>query len=233
MNLIVGSKQPTATYLDAAQADEHCRAGASIWHFASSPLQEGEQPDVVLVGIGVEVTFEVVKAADLLRTLCPALRVRVINVTDLMVVAAESKHPHAVTRDEFTNMFTADRHVAFNYHGYAVELQGLVFGRPGLDRMSIEGYREEGSTTTPFDMMLRNVVSRFDVARRALNGGAKFNEEVKSSLDELLKTIDDKVAEVRKFIAEHGKGECDECHVCLYVLTSNCQIPMTCTTRRI
>lgn len=209
VNLIVGSKQPTTTYLDAAQADEHCRAGASVWTFASSPLEGGEEPDVVLVGIGVETTFEVVKAAELLRTLCPALRVRVVNVTDLMVLAAESKHPHALSRDGFIKMFTADRHIAFNYHGYAVELQGLVFGRPGLERMSVEGYREEGSTTTPFDMMLRNVVSRFDVARRAIKGGAKFNDQVQASLEESLQAIDDKVAKVRKFIDENGKDPDD------------------------
>jgi xylulose-5-phosphate/fructose-6-phosphate phosphoketolase len=193
--------------LDADQAEEHCRAGASVWNFASSPIEAGETPDVVIVGIGVETTFEVVKAAELLKTLCPALRVRVVNVTDLMVLAAESKHPHALSRDDFTKMFTADRHVAFNYHGYAVELQGLLFGRPGLERMSVEGYREEGSTTTPFDMMLLNAVSRFDVARRAIQGGAKYNDQVQASLDKSLKAIDDKVAEVRKFIDEHGKGK--------------------------
>ncbi|KAG7112589.1 phosphoketolase like protein [Verticillium longisporum] len=136
------------------------KAGASIWPFASTPLAEGDQPDVVLVGIGVEVTFEVVKAAELLRTLAPSLKIRVVNVTDLMVLVAESRHPHSLTRDEFIAMFTADRPVCFNYHGYATELQGLLFGRPNMDRISIEGYREEGSTTTPFDMMLVNCVSR-------------------------------------------------------------------------
>lgn len=214
VNLVVGSKQPTATYLTPDQADQHCRAGASIWHFASSPLEGSSQPDVVLTGIGVEVTFEVVKAAELLKTLCPALRVRVVNVTDLMVLAAESRHPHALSHKEFLDMFTADRPIAFNYHGYAVELQGLLFGRPRLDRMSIEGYREEGSTTTPFDMMLLNCVSRFDVARRALQGGAAFNDEVKSSLEEKLSVLDDKTDQVRKFIDSHGKGQCSRQYLC-------------------
>jgi phosphoketolase len=106
----------------------------------------------VLVGIGVEVTFEVVAAAALLRTLCPALRVRVVNVTDLMILSPERTHPHALTDDAFDALFTADRPVHFNFHGYVVELKGLLFGRRGLERVSIEGYREEGTTTSPFDV---------------------------------------------------------------------------------
>ncbi|EEY16637.1 xylulose-5-phosphate phosphoketolase [Verticillium alfalfae VaMs.102] len=199
--------QPTTTFLSPEDADEHCQAGASIWPFASTPLAEGDQPDVVLVGIGVEVTFEVVKAAELLRTLAPSLKIRVVNVTDLMVLVAESRHPHSLTRDEFIAMFTADRPVCFNYHGYATELQGLLFGRPNMDRISIEGYREEGSTTTPFDMMLVNCVSRFDVAARALRGGAAFNDKVRTELDRLLKEIDGRVETIRDFINNEGKGQ--------------------------
>lgn len=209
VNLMVGSKQPTATYLSPEQADKHCQAGSSIWDFASTPLQDNEQPDVVLVGIGVEVTFEVIKAAELLRTLCPALRVRVINVTDLMVLIAESHHPHALKQKEFIDMFTADRQIVFNYHGYAVELQGLLFGRPGLDRMSIDGYKEEGSTTTPFDMMLLNGVSRYDVAKKALRGGARFNEEVQKVVNEKFRTIDEEIEKVRQFIMDQGKDPDD------------------------
>ncbi len=211
-NLIVGSKQPTAVYLSPEEAAEHCRQGASIWHFASSPSPSSSSPstpnpDVVLVGIGVEVTFEVIKAAEFLRTLCPALKVRVVNVTDLMILVQESRHPHALSKEKFAVLFTADRPVLFNYHGYATELQGLLFGREGLWRMTVEGYREEGSTTTPFDMMLVNCVSRFDVARRALRAAAEGNEEVGKGLGWYLRQVDAKVEEVRQFIAEHGKGE--------------------------
>ncbi|KAK1763466.1 D-xylulose 5-phosphate/D-fructose 6-phosphate phosphoketolase [Phialemonium atrogriseum] len=207
-NLVIGSKQPTAVYLSPSEAAEHCRQGASIWHFASSE-DEKTDPDVVLVGIGVEVNFEVVKAAELLRTLCPALRVRVINVTDLMILAPESRHPHALSRARFREMFTADRPILFNYHGYATELQGLLFGRPEVERMSVEGYREEGTTTTPFDMMLVNCVSRFDVVARALRAGAKNNEEVRGKLDGLLKEVDKRVREVRDYITSHGKDPDD------------------------
>lgn len=207
VNLVIGSKQPTATYLSADQAANHCRVGASIWDFASTRLPDANQlPDVVLVGIGAEVTFEVVKAAELLRSIAPDLRVRVINVTDLMVLAAESRHPHALTREDFVDMFTADRHVVFNYHGYVSELHSLLFGRPRLERMSVEGYREEGTTTTPFDMMYVNHVSRFHVAKRALEGGAEFNGEVKKKLDETLQEIDGMMKEVKDYIATYGKG---------------------------
>ena len=206
-NLVIGSKQPTAVYLSPDEADEHCRLGASIWHFASTPLPADTDPDVVLVGIGVEVTFEVIKAAELLRTLCPALRVRVVNVTDLMILLAESQHPHALSKDKFLEVFTKDRPVRFNFHGYATELQGLLFGREGVARMSVEGYREEGSTTTPFDMMLVNGVSRFDVAKWAISKGAEANKEVRGDLDRLVKEVEGRVDKVRRFIAEHGKGE--------------------------
>ncbi|KAM5351090.1 hypothetical protein ACJ41O_003813 [Fusarium nematophilum] len=203
VNLMIGSKQPTCVYLSAEDAAEHCRRGAGIWKLASTDA--GRDPDVVIVGIGVEVTFEVVKAAEILRHLLPELRVRVVNVTDLMVLAAESRHPHALSRDDFLDMFTEDKAVCFNYHGYASELQGLLFGRPGLHRMTVEGYKEEGSTTTPFNMMLVNWVSRFDVAKRALRGAAEHNDTVKNRLDETLEKIETRVEEVTKYIRDEGK----------------------------
>ncbi|KAK0714428.1 XFP N-terminal domain-containing protein [Apiosordaria backusii] len=185
-NLIIGSKQPTAVYLSAEEAAEHCKQGASIWHFASSPLEPNEEPDVVLVGIGVEVTFEVVKAAELLRAICPALKVRVVNVTDLMILAPVSRHPHALSKEKFLELFTRDKPVLFNYHG-----------------MSVEGYREEGTTTTPFDMMLVNGVSRFNVARWAVEVG------VKGEGGKVVGEIEKRVEEVRRFIAENGKDPDD------------------------
>lgn len=206
VNLMIGAKQPTFVYLSADEAAEHCRKGASVWNFASYE-EEGTDPDVVLVGIGVEVTFEVVKAVELLRELLPNLHLRTVNVTDLMVLATESSHPHALGRSAFVDMFTASSPVCFNYHGYATELQGLLFGRPQLERMTVEGYKEEGSTTTPFDMMMANEVSRFDLTRRAAKAAAKRNEDVKSVLEDVLKKIDDKVAAVREYIGLHGKGE--------------------------
>ncbi len=112
----------------------------------------------VLVGIGVEVTFEVIAAASLLRKYAPDLRVRVVNVTDLMILATTDLHPHALSKNAFNNLFTEDKPIHFNYHGYPIELKGLLFGRPRLDRVSIEGYNEEGTTTSPFDVSMVFVV---------------------------------------------------------------------------
>jgi xylulose-5-phosphate/fructose-6-phosphate phosphoketolase len=124
-----------------------------------------------------------------------------------MIVAAETRHPHALGKDKFAELFTADKPVLFNYHGYKTELGGLLFGREGLERMSVEGYREEGSTTTPFDMMLVNRVSRFDVVERALKAGAERNGGVGEKLEEYLGEVRGRVRAIREHIAGNGKGE--------------------------
>jgi xylulose-5-phosphate/fructose-6-phosphate phosphoketolase len=207
VNLMVGSKQPTPVYLSAEEAENHCRAGASIWNFCST--DGGLDPDVVLVGIGVEVMFEVIYAAAILRQRCPELRLRVINVTDLMILENEGTHPHALTTESFDNLFTPDRPIHFNYHGYPNELQGLLFGRPRLDRVSIAGYMEEGSTTTPFDMMLANKTSRFDVARAAVKGASKRNERVRIREQELTMELAQNMADTRKYILANRKDPDD------------------------
>ncbi|KAI9800004.1 MAG: hypothetical protein M1833_003533 [Piccolia ochrophora] len=205
VNLMVGSKATQPVYLSPEEADSHCRAGASVWKFAST--DEGLNPDVVLVGIGCEITFEVVAAASLLRKIAPYLRLRVINVTDLMILGLEGSHPHSLSLDDFDSLFTTDRHVHFNYHGYAGELKGLLFGRPNLHRVSIESYREEGSTTTPFDMMLRNHVSRYHVAKAAVKGASQWNEKVKVDMHVLLSELDHDISKAQQYIVEHGSGE--------------------------
>lgn len=204
-NLMVGSKRPTPVWLSPPEAEAHCKAGASVWKFASTG--QGTRPDVVLCGIGTEVTFEVVAAADWLAKHVPEMRVRVVNVTDLMVLSANGTHPHAIDEAGFEALFTSDRNVHFNYHGYVTELQGLLFGRPGLERVSIEGYREEGTTTTPFDMMLVNHVSRYHVAMQAVRGAARWNEKVSTRLIELLAELQHSVKRCRKYILEHKEGE--------------------------
>jgi xylulose-5-phosphate/fructose-6-phosphate phosphoketolase len=112
---MVGSKQPSAVWLSPEEADRHCRAGAGIWQFAST--NKGVDPDVVICGIGAEMMFEVVAAAALLRKIAPKLKVRVVNVTDLMVLGEAGSHPHALNNDDFNAIFTHDKPVHFNYHG--------------------------------------------------------------------------------------------------------------------
>jgi len=143
--------------------------------------------------------FEVVAAAAILRRIAPELKVRVVNVTDLMVLGEIGSHPHALTPDDFNAIFTEDKSIHFNYHGmpmlnlklivgYRTELQGLLFHRPNLDRVSVEGYNEEGTTTTPFCMMLLNHTSRFDVAIAAVSG-AKGNPEIQVKRQQLLASL--------------------------------------------
>ncbi|KII89836.1 hypothetical protein PLICRDRAFT_567923 [Plicaturopsis crispa FD-325 SS-3] len=203
INLIVGSKQPTPVWLSPEEANTHCIAGVSIWKFAS--VDDGLNPDVVLVGIGAEVTFEVVAAAVLLRKFLPELRVRVVNVTDLMVLSTTGSHPHSVDDDAFEQLFTKDRPIHFNYHGYPIELKGLLFGRPNMGRASIEGYREEGTTTAPFDMMLCNHTSRYHVAEAAIRGGALHNPKVAVVAHEKTAYLRHLAQKDRQYLYEHGE----------------------------
>lgn len=207
VNLMVGSKQPQPVFLSADEAESHCRAGASVWKFAST--DDGLNPDVVLVGIGAELMFEVIEAAAMLRRLTPHLRVRVINVTDLLILEREGGHPHALTHNGFNGLFTADRPIHFNYHGYANEIKGLLFGRPNLDRVSIESYCEEGSTTTPLDMMIRNRVSRYHVAEAAIRGGSVNNDRIRLEMHKTISGIRHDLTKLQEGIMKTGKDPAD------------------------
>jgi len=122
-----------------------------------------------------------------------------------MVLETEGRHPHALTNQDFDSFFTKDRSIHFNYHGYATELKGLLFARQCTARMSIEGYREEGSTTTPFDMMLLNHVSRYHVMEYALRGGAQVNKKVQARLVPLVADLKHRIQKTRDYILENGK----------------------------
>ena len=185
---------------------QHCIAGASIWKFAS--VDEGVSPDVVLVGIGVEVTFEVIAAAALLLKLVPEMRVRVVNVTDLMILGPAGSHPHSLQDADWENLLTKDRPIHFNYHGYPQDLRGLIFGRPGLgDRVTVEGYREEGTTTSALDMMLQNHTSRYHVAEAAVRGASRFNGRVQVRSHELISEIRHLAQKNKEYIYKNGTGE--------------------------
>lgn len=161
---------------------------------------------MVLVGIGVEVTFEVIAAAALLRTLLPALRVRVVNVTDLMILGPQGSHPHALQDQDWDALFTHDRPIHFNYHGYPVELKGLLFGRRNLERVTIEGYREEGTTTSALDMMLQNHTSRYHVAIAAIRGGARVNKRVEVDSHATITYVQHLAQKDKEFIYANGAG---------------------------
>ncbi|KAI8823612.1 phosphoketolase [Fimicolochytrium jonesii] len=180
VNLIISSKQPMPLWLEPEEAIAHCKAGASIWRRYSS--HDGNDPDVVLVGCGNETTFEVIAAAEMLKIDAPNLRVRVVNVTDLMILSATGRHPHALSDEEFNALFTTDKPVIFNFHGTPGVVRGLVFDRPLIaGRLAVHGYNQEGTTTTPFKMLTANGCSRFDLAINALRSFQRYRDSSKAN----------------------------------------------------
>jgi xylulose-5-phosphate/fructose-6-phosphate phosphoketolase len=166
VNLIVIDKQPQLQWLDLEAARAHCARGASIWPWASS-AGDGD-PDVVLAAAGDVPTLEVVAAAWLLRHHAPSLRVRMVNVVDLMTLFSPRFHPHGLTDEAFMALFTASAPVVFAFHGYQRAVHELIHGRPHADRFHVRGFNEEGTTTTPFDMVVRNEMSRYHLCLEAL-----------------------------------------------------------------
>jgi xylulose-5-phosphate/fructose-6-phosphate phosphoketolase len=166
INVIVAGKQTGPSYLDIEEASLHCARGLGIWEWASTDhLDTGEsrqiEPDVVLACAGDVPTLEVLAAADLLRTHLPDLRVRVVNVVDLMRLLPTSEHPHGLPDAEFDAIFTPDRPIVFAYHGYPWLIHRLTYRRTGHENLHVRGYKEEGTTTTPFDMVVRNDLDRY------------------------------------------------------------------------
>ena len=166
VNLIVIDKQPQLQWLGMAAAAEHCARGASVWRWAS--VDEGRDPDVVLAAAGDTPTLEVMAAAHWLRRRAPELRTRVVNVVDLMALFPREVHPHGLDDAAFTELFTAEAPVVFAFHGYQRAVHEIVHGRPRADRFHVRGFNEEGTTTTPFDMVVRNRMSRWHLCIEAL-----------------------------------------------------------------
>lgn len=166
VNLVVAGKQPQLQWLDMETAIAHCKQGASVWEWASN--NDGYEPDVVLACAGDVPTLETIAAAWLLREHLPELRVRVVNVVDLMSLSPEASHPHGVNEEVFESLFTATAHVIFAFHGYVRIIHDLVHGRPNPSRFHVRGFMEEGTTTTPFDMVVLNNMSRYQLAIEAV-----------------------------------------------------------------
>jgi xylulose-5-phosphate/fructose-6-phosphate phosphoketolase len=159
VNVIVAGKQPALNYLPIDEAIIHCTRGLGIWDWASS--DDGGEPDVVLACAGDVPTLETLAAAALLRERLPALKVRVINVVDLMRLQSESEHPHGLSDSEFDALFTTSKPIVFAYHGYPSLIHRLTYRRRNHGNLHVRGYKEEGTTTTPFDMVMLNDLDRF------------------------------------------------------------------------
>ncbi|MBP1650098.1 MAG: Phosphoketolase [Bacteroidetes bacterium] len=166
VNLIVAGKQPELQWLDMDSAIQHCAHGASVWEWAGNG--DDGAPDVVLGCAGDVPTLETVAAAWLLRKHLPSLKVRVVNVVDLMALSPKESHPHGMEPERFTDLFTDTQPVIFAFHGYVRIIHDLVHGRPDPVRFHVRGFMEEGTTTTPFDMVVLNNMSRYHLAMEAI-----------------------------------------------------------------
>ena len=163
INVIVAGKQPSPQWLTMQQAATHCDAGIGIWPWAGTET-EGLEPDVVMACAGDVPTLETLAAVDLLRKALPDLRIRVVNVVDLMTLQPKEQHPHGLSDRDFDGMFTCDKPVIFAYHGYPNLIHRLTYNRTNHAGMHVRGFEEEGTTTTPFDMVVLNELDRFHLA---------------------------------------------------------------------
>ncbi len=199
VNVIVAGKQPALQWMDIDSAVKHCTAGLGIWEWASN--DNGEEPDVVLACCGDVPTLETLAAVKILREHFPELKVRVINVVDLMTLQPKSEHPHGLSDKDFDTLFTKDKHVIFAFHGYPLLIHRLTYRRSNQDRFHVRGYKEEGTTTTPFDMVVLNELDRFhlvgDVIDRVPGLGSRA-----AYVKQILR---DKLIDHKKYIDKHGQ----------------------------
>jgi xylulose-5-phosphate/fructose-6-phosphate phosphoketolase len=203
VNVVVAGKQPALNWLGMDEAVIHCTRGIGIWEWAST--DGGADPDVVLACAGDIPTLETLAAVDLLRQNCPDLRVRVINVVDLMRLQPPSEHPHGLPDPEFDALFTVDKPVVFAFHGYPYLIHRLTYRRNGHDNFHVRGYREEGTTTTPFDMVMLNELDRYhlvmDVIDRVPALGGRVAHIRQQMADQRLRH--------RAYAREHGEDPAD------------------------
>ena len=199
VNVIVAGKQPAPQWLDMDAAVKHCTAGLGIWPWASN--DRGGEPDVVMACCGDVPTLETLAAVELLRTHFPDLKVRVINVVNLMKLQPQSEHPHGLSDKEFDVLFTTDKPIIFAYHGYPLLIHRLTYRRTNHRNLHVRGYKEEGTTTTPFDMVVLNDLDRFhlvsDVIDRVPGLGARAAYAQQA--------IREKLIEHKQYIAKYGE----------------------------
>jgi xylulose-5-phosphate/fructose-6-phosphate phosphoketolase len=200
VNVVVAGKQPCHDWLDMDAAVLHCTRGAGIWEWASSD-RDGTEPDVVLACAGDVPTMEILAATSILREHLPDLRIRVVNVVDLMRLQPETEHPHGMNEAEFNALFTADRPVIFAYHGYPSLIHLLTYRRDGHNNIHVRGYKEEGTTTTPFDMVVMNDMDRFHLVMDVIDRVPGLGDRAAW----LRQQMTDARTRHRAYIREHGE----------------------------
>ncbi|MDY0065334.1 MAG: phosphoketolase family protein [Steroidobacteraceae bacterium] len=199
VNVIVAGKQPQAQWLSMDQAIKHCSAGVGVWTWASS--DQDSAPDVVMVCAGDVPTLETLAAVSLLRQWAPKLKVRVVNVVDLMTLQPPGEHPHGLSDKDFDAIFTADKPIIFAFHGYPWLIHRLTYRRNGHDNLHVRGYKEEGTTTTPFDMTVLNDLDRFHLVEAVLD----FVPGLSEHTAHLRQRLRDKLVEHREYITRYGE----------------------------
>ena len=201
VNVIVAGKQPTLDYLTMDEAIVHCTRGIGIWDWASNDA--GGEPDVVLACCGDVPTLETLAAAAILREPLPELKVRVVNVVDLMRLQPDTEHPHGLSDHEFDALFTTDKPVVFAYHGYPWLIHRLTYRRAGHANLHVRGYKEEGTTTTPFDMVMLNDLDRFHLVIDVIDRVPGLSE----SAAHLRQEMQDARLRARAYTREHGEDD--------------------------
>ncbi len=199
VNVIVAGKQQQPQYLDMDAAIKHCAAGIGIWEWASN--DRGGDPDVVMACAGDVPTLETLAAVSILRDMFPELKVRVVNVVDLMSLQPESEHPHGLSDPDFDTIFTRDKPIIFAYHGYPWLIHRLTYRRTNHDNLHVRGYKEEGTTTTPFDMAVLNKIDRFDLVSDVIDRVAILGPKAAYGKQ----AMRDKLIEHKQYIYEHGE----------------------------
>jgi xylulose-5-phosphate/fructose-6-phosphate phosphoketolase len=198
VNVIVAGKQPELQWLDMDAAIEHCTQGIGVWSWAST--DQGAEPDVVMACAGDVPTLETLAAVDLLRRHFPDIKIRVINVVDLMTLQPSTEHPHGLSDRDFDSMFCADKPIIFAYHGYPWLIHRLTYRRAGHDNLHVRGYKEEGTTTTPFDMTVMNDLDRYHLAGDVVDRTPRL-QRVGAHFKQFLR---DKLVEHKQYVHEHG-----------------------------
>ncbi|HZC81648.1 MAG TPA: phosphoketolase family protein, partial [Nitrospiraceae bacterium] len=198
VNVIVAGKQPSLQWLDMESAIEHCTAGIGIWEWACT--DKGTEPDVVMACAGDIPTLETLAAVDLLRQNFPDIKIRVVNVVDLMTIQPSTEHPHGLSDLEFDSIFTTDKPVIFAYHGYPWLIHRLTYRRTNHDNFHVRGYKEEGTTTTPFDMTVLNDLDRYHLAGDVVDRVPRL-QRIGAHFKQFLRN---KLVEHRNYIREHG-----------------------------
>jgi xylulose-5-phosphate/fructose-6-phosphate phosphoketolase len=198
VNVVVAGKQPSPQWLTMDEAIRHCTAGLSIWEWASN--DRGGVPDVVMACCGDVPTLETLAAVDLLRRLVPTLKVRVINVVDLMKLQSATEHSHGMPDREFDALFTVDKPVIFAFHGYPALIHRLTYRRTGHANWHVHGYRDEGTTTTPFDMVVLNQLDRFSLVSSVIDAVPALAPRAAYAKQ----AIREKLLDHRRYIGVHG-----------------------------